>query len=244
MLVQRKRIKEFGTSLTVDDVLTEHRFVPENIEKYKYMFKACKAKSMLFAKSFEDIKWTIPDPIGIHLHLKFDLEVYQEINTALKCFVLLKIEAKLKNESIKMQYGYLRQACIVSRGFSPEYLSELEELILDSGYGKKSHLSRVVVDFLQFYQTEHCTKFIELCSQYTHMKSRVRDLPKYQDILMFDYLLNDYFEKCSKEARAMYFPIFLWWRITTIVPMRIQEFLLLKRYCVEERRLYLLAHVA
>jgi hypothetical protein len=61
-----------------------------------------------------------------------------------------------------------------------------------------------------------------------------RELPKGKDVFIFGYCINRYFERgFSSSSRLFFSPLLLWWKITTIIPMRISEFCTIKRNCIE-----------
>lgn len=62
-----------------------------------------------------------------------------------------------------------------------------------------------------------------------------RQLPSGKDVLKFDYCINRYFKSgINVPSRLFFCPIFLWWKITNIIPMRISEFCNIKRECISE----------
>lgn len=67
-------------------------------------------------------------------------------------------------------------------------------------------------------------------------ENNYRKLPDFQGILIFDYIVNDYWEmvKDSKD-RYRLFPVILWWKLTTVIPTRPVEFFNLKRDCIYEK---------
>jgi hypothetical protein len=50
-----------------------------------------------------------------------------------------------------------------------------------------------VIEFLKFYQVAAADEFIGLASQFSTSKKRARDLPPFHDVLMFDFILTEYF---------------------------------------------------
>ena len=87
-------------------------------------------------------------------------------------------------------------------------------------------------EFLIFYNHSHADAYCDLCLNYNTKISNVRKLPNYNDILLFDFALDEYFNTCtSDEEKLQYYPIFLWWRVTRIIPMRPVEFYSLRREC-------------
>ncbi|KAB0443975.1 site-specific integrase [Lysinibacillus fusiformis] len=63
-----------------------------------------------------------------------------------------------------------------------------------------------------------------------------RQLPSGKDVIKFDYCINRYFKRGINEpSRLFFYPIYIWWKITNIIPMRISEFCNIKRECISEK---------
>ena len=63
-----------------------------------------------------------------------------------------------------------------------------------------------------------------------------RKLAQFQSYFLFNDILNDYWVKpLSDEERLFYYPLYLWWQITAVVPLRPREFLLTQRNCLTEK---------
>lgn len=60
-----------------------------------------------------------------------------------------------------------------------------------------------------------------------------RSLSQFQSYFRFDKLLNEYWgENISTENRLFFYPVYLWWKITGVIPLRPREFLLTPRACL------------
>lgn len=59
-----------------------------------------------------------------------------------------------------------------------------------------------------------------------------RPLCYYQSYLRFDKVLVDFWNTASNEDKVLYFPIYLWWTLTGILPLRPSEFTLIPRNCL------------
>ena len=63
-----------------------------------------------------------------------------------------------------------------------------------------------------------------------------RQLAQFQSYFTFNDILNDYWSQTlSKKERLFYYPLYLWWQITAILPLRPREFLLIQRNCLTEK---------
>lgn len=61
----------------------------------------------------------------------------------------------------------------------------------------------------------------------------VRKLPKTKDILVFNNIINDFFKKnLDLTTLKKWLPIYFWWRLTIIIPMRASEYAKLTKHCI------------
>lgn len=130
-------------------------------------------------------------------------------------------------------FDKLKKRLWVTQGFRLEYLEELEDAINHFSDQTRFPFSISIREFLTFYNHPHADSYCDLCMNYNTKISNVRKLPNYHDILIFDYALDEYFQSCtSDEEKLQYYPVYLWWRVTRIIPMRPTEFYSLQRECV------------
>lgn len=72
-------------------------------------------------------------------------------------------------------------------------------------------------------------------AEFNNMKNATnrRELADFQSYFQFDKYLNQYWESnITVEERLFFYPIYLWWKITAIIPLRPREFLLTPRDCL------------
>lgn len=63
--------------------------------------------------------------------------------------------------------------------------------------------------------------------------SNQRLLSTFDSYLVFNDIMEDYWKSdISQEERLFYYPLFLWWKLTGVVPLRPREFLLTQRDCL------------
>jgi len=68
----------------------------------------------------------------------------------------------------------------------------------------------------------------------TNPTSSQRNLVKYQSYLRFDNLLTKFWEGADEDEKKHYLPVFLWWNLTSILPLRPTEFVLTPRTCLQK----------
>lgn len=62
-----------------------------------------------------------------------------------------------------------------------------------------------------------------------------RILAEFQSYIRFNEVLADFWTRANSEEKLFYFPLYFWWNLTSMLPLRVTEFLLTPRNCLEER---------
>ncbi|WP_411738488.1 hypothetical protein [Peribacillus sp. S4] len=210
---------------------------------------------------FEDNKWifneeftrsdVVFDYTIISDSLRFSkTENKEELLIAMKCW----IAKKLNENSITVTKAKLLN--LVSAFLSTKNLrnySELLEMIQESNLIRRCSKNQYkthkvsnnviykfimdLVDFLEFYNRDEFVGFITDLSELKtkiKLKKTYRKLPSFKDILTIKQCLDSWHEEAmnnESEELLKYFPLVLWWNLTSIIPMRIIEFCHIKRNC-------------
>lgn len=173
-----------------------------------------------------------------------------ELLIAVKCW----IAKKLNENSIRVTKAKLLN--LVTAFLSTKNLRENSELmemiqecnLIRKGSKNQYYIQKVsnnvmykfitdFVDFLEFYNRDEFVYFINDLSEYKakiKLEKNYRELPSFKDILTIKQCLDSWYEEADKiksEELLKYFPLVLWWNLTTIIPMRIIEFCHIKRNC-------------
>lgn len=196
------------------------------------MFTELKGKGIIKNDSFLDNDWICYyDLYETDKYFHFNIDVPQEIILSLKKYVLVKLYLK-KNEVITVHIAVSHIKDMIQR-------SNLFDIDTASDFGKYVSNNQTLLylsnckEFLQF-----CT-FKDACEFYSKIKNvsiqrnpRSREIPDYDSILKYDCLIRDFIDTGSIVLRIKYYPILIWWLISTIIPLRPSEFLMLKRNCI------------
>lgn len=60
-----------------------------------------------------------------------------------------------------------------------------------------------------------------------------RELADFDSYFEFDDIIKDYWNSdISPEDRFFYYPLYIWWILTAVIPLRPREFLLTERDCI------------
>lgn len=93
-----------------------------------------------------------------------------------------------------------------------------------------------ILDYIEYAYNKVSDERSEVFSKYLIELNKVlsglnvqiysKELPRTRDILLFDNYLNMFFEDINikEELKKYYKPIQLWWKVTTIIPIRPSEF--------------------
>jgi len=63
-------------------------------------------------------------------------------------------------------------------------------------------------------------------------KGKQRDLADFNSYLKFNEIITEFWQSASKQHKLFYFPLYFWWNLTAILPLRPTEFLLTPRNCL------------
>lgn len=206
---------------------------PEMVETAKQQFEEYKARGVIISGSFDALEWVLTNQVIKSVSLKFAINAvrykaddlssklgcsYEDCLQALHTFAVMQLHFALKSisRSIHAIVDFINKqelpkdytSCSAVRSFLeflPDYTAYTEEVI-DLLYNKNLPLSGV--------------------------KSDPRELMQYQSYFRFDHYLSCFWRTGSEEERVMYFPVWLWWTLTSIIPLRVTEFILTPRNCI------------
>ncbi|MCU5605988.1 integrase [Bacillus cereus] len=204
----------------------------EDIETFLQNFNQWKTTNIIENESFYDTKWFIRDKDYNRRGILFDIELYSTLNIALKCYTIHLIDQHFSVNHIQNVIHSIKESIQVSKAFNLNHLTDLEEYISKQNYGKRNDLARYTIDFFSFIEIANSNKFIDICSPFINNIQKSRDLPNYRHTLYFDEKIEQFLTEGTEFELQKYFPVVLWWKITTIIPMRPTEFLKLKKSCV------------
>lgn len=226
----------------VNEIILFDDAVIENAKEY---FQDYVEKGIILTDEFEKNKWVTTNEysnVGFLFNLNkfrykrfyekvFQLS-YEEFIDYLKSFIVLSME---QHVLITLQ----------------TFLRDIKRIIKDT-----SLESGLVVEHIKIYNPSLCIDFLSmlpcpennqlnqlieqldtiLISSYHLNTKKQRQLAQFQSYFLFNDILNEYWSKqLSQEERLFYYPLYLWWQITAVVPLRPREFLLTQRNCLTEK---------
>ncbi|MBT2579799.1 integrase [Bacillus sp. ISL-8] len=163
------------------------------------------------------------------------LNQLETLTVVMKCWVA-SLLVQYHFRTVHTNFRYVIDELITTECFKEHLLEDFIGKIMLKGDRTKSLLTSALLNFLNYYDNfEGVLKYLDFLSIIPTSKPKTRTIPTVKDCLKFAWILNDFYTKSNTtDWRYVYFyPIRIWWHLTSVMPIRIGEFLLLRRDCVE-----------
>ena len=206
----------------------------EGVAKAEHIFLEYKNKGVITAGTFQDEVWALTDEVRtIRLHFHIEPEEYRkgaglwtgctrrDFILCMKAFVSFRLGAVVLNSLYDILRRLKQLACMT--------LDEVQEI----------QNPRLAIDFLTLIpdsseNLDLAMERLEECGMASAWKRQSsRKLGDFRDYLRFDKYLREYWAYSGEEKRHTYFPVYLWWNLTAVLPLRPTEFLLTPADCLE-----------
>lgn len=220
------------------DLLHEEAFnIEDTIEQAKETLVNFKKECKKSEVDFNSNHWKLYDN-GSHSyrHVFFkehdtlrDFENEIEKSNIVKCWVSSLIKKGLSVSGIQNSSARINEIIKTSSFFNPIKFQKTKKFIKTMNKRQINNYTRTAINFLDYYQeldpTGIYTKELWEIKSQNDYEIGIRDLPSSQDILKFSLVVDDYFQpNMSEKDYLKYYPVYLWWNLTTIIPLRISEF--------------------
>ena len=207
-----------------------------SLARAREIFREYQNRNTIIEGAFQDSVWTISDEVHtLHLNFYIDAEEYQkgagswsccgcdDFVTCMKVFVIFH----LGNRVLSGLYETLRGLKRLAR-------SDMETVLALNN-------TCMELDFLSLLPSEsdELDLVMETLEENHSMASWKHHFPRqlgdFRDYLRFDKTLRDYWSHAKSVEKRIYFPIYFWWNLTAVLPLRPTEFLLTPADCLEKR---------
>lgn len=136
-------INSSGTlkTILIEDVV----FHSDEISKYKDIFDSLKALGIIEHGEFSEKHWYTFDEIkNVIVPLRFELDVYTELQISLKCFIASQLAMSKAASTVKLTLESLKTIILETNGFKIDnlnsFLSQLEVTSPGQAYRYSRHL--------------------------------------------------------------------------------------------------------
>lgn len=205
-------------------------------EKYGEMFQNLQDEGIIVNNCYDDAEWVLKGSDGRKTYIRFDISIISTSwNDRLKHFTLIKLDMQKANvNSVRISLNGIKVELLKTNYLDVNMLHTYRDRIGTCDRSRRMQLS-LFGEFLAFIGGENEKKYIDVIKGTPHICStKSRDLPCYQSILLFDYIINDFIHKTNAEGRARYYPVLIWWKLSSVIPLRPGEVYQLPKDCIYE----------
>lgn len=246
MTENNKNRKKHGMTVTQyigenesEYLLIKHKMEnpPDDAECRKYFLELQK-EGALINDSYDDDLWICyEDKDSPTRRLSFSfMEAHPEIESVVKNYLLVKLYfQKSSLTTIKKRLMHIRHFMQDTAFMNPDNVKDYQ-MLLGTWNENKKRETLSIKEFLRFSKLDNAELYYDLVKNIRRSEGSYRELPDFQGILTFDCIVKDYWEKIQdSDNKYRLFPVILWWKLTTVIPIRPIEFFNLKRDCIYEK---------
>lgn len=220
------------------EYLIMHYKAADNLSDVKYgeMFCNLQSEGILVNVHYNDVEWVLKGNDGRKFHVRFDMEENETWNNRLKHFALLKLDVeKADIHSVSVNIKRIKAELTKTNYLDAALLPTYREQIGTYDRSRRMYLS-AFGEFLAFIDAAGAKEYFEAVSSVPQIPAqKSRDLPCYQSILLFDYIINDFIQRTNIEEKTRYYPVLIWWKISSVIPLRPGEVYQLPKNCIYEK---------
>jgi len=226
----RAEVYEMGNYTVV--LNKQGKFNLGQLEEYKADITKYANNGYLLS-DFNDDTWKFSTSNQFH-YLNFNLGNHEQ-NTLLRCFAIECLNKGMNVKTIRKYSDYIKKTIRHTAFYSLEKFEEYEEWLVENAsyvFLKEIHYAHKA--FFKFYEPTNHQSYQKLYEGLYTNNYAVRELPPYKDVLYFDHCNNDFEQISNGLLRKKYLPIFIWWKLTKIIPMRTSELIAIKKNDITE----------
>jgi len=216
---------------------TASYFDAETFKRAKVLFEKYRSDGVILNCSFDDKEWKFTNQLQtmtISFHFD-DVSYRKNVKPWIGCNYVLFID------SIKTYVMFkLGSFAIVSIREAVNSFRKFIELTEDELFSAESEYLYHFAEFLTVLPGENTRRdaVIEILEEkqwrYTERtgKNRQRVLSELRTYFKFNDAIQDFWNAVGDDEKLFWFPLYLWWTLTAILPLRTTEFLLTPRECL------------
>lgn len=210
---------------------------PEVIDEAKETFEHYRSSGVIKAECYDASDWYILDGVHSPQRIRFD---FDEVAFQRVCHQKLGV-------TLDEYRTAMRVALMAAMG-------RVVALTLGALCREMRRLAVELDTFFDHLNPEHAeyyVNFLELLSGNTAWKTtlikrletevvragnarakKARELSYAESYFLFDNYLNKFWSGASSDEKLLYFPVFFWWKVTSILPLRPTECVVTPRKCL------------
>lgn len=210
---------------------------PEVIDEAKETFEHYRSSGVIKAECYDASDWYILDGVHSPQRIRFD---FDEVAFQRVCHQ--KLGVTLDEYRTAMRVALMAAMGRVVALTLGALCREMRRLAVEPD---------TFFDHLNPEHAEYYVNFLELLPGDTAWKAtlitqletevvrvgnarakKARELSYAESYFLFDYYLNKFWPEASSDEKLLYFPVFFWWKVTSILPLRPTECVVTPRKCL------------
>lgn len=220
-----------GYTIREDILVMDKQTISRSREQFDYYRQA----GIITAEKYEDMQWIISNEVikGTALNYRID-EVHFSRVTAKKLECTLAQYQQAMRIVVTSRLGSsiptLQNDMIIMRNFA-------ESLTVPTDYAS----AQLLADLLyllpgeSMYRMEAINQIDDITPLLSQNKHQ-RKLAHYQSYLRLSDILQEFWASATENERIFYFPVWFWYNITGVLPLRPTECVLTPRNCIRKER--------
>ncbi|KYD04109.1 hypothetical protein B4102_3329 [Heyndrickxia sporothermodurans] len=237
---------------TINEYNESHFDLKESTGEAKAILQSEMESHELSSCNYEELKWFLEVPYEskresvVFEDIKNAVQFNKRINTnqfidIVKCWTATLIDEGHNPQRISSIVNEGFQTFLnISKGLTDTNYDELADVMVNMSDSMRRNLCTAMLNFFDYYNEFDFSvdEYISIIHSIKPKseKSVVRIIPPSRDILIFSKVLEDYFSSnLSKIEYLKWFPVWLWWNLTNLIPMRPSEYCSIQRNCLFER---------
>ena len=191
-----------------------------NVSNVKFKFSELEFKKLKQNGIFKDINYeqfllSIKSYILYMLDFNTGQRIVIFVNQLKKLFKNEVLIKNVLNEELKYCKSFLSSYFMIS-----EYFAYIEMY-----FNNNAILEDYEECYLEFVKNEYS-------KEKSVKKKERRALPSFESMFKFNDIIEDFIRNSEGIERERFFPIILWWKITSIIPLRAHEVVLIPLNCI------------
>lgn len=174
----------------------------------------------------------------------FNNNLPKEFKEMVKCWTISLID-KYKKAAVTYLILFTK-SFEITKGFRQQEKNTLLNFIEHSNFSSKYKHDMItsIFNFFDYSDLEIAEDYVPSLIKLKNKipeQYNIRQLPPSRFVLSFSYYLEKHFEKLINEPSKhleidkellLIYPLFIWWKLTNIIPIRPSEFCLIERECI------------
>lgn len=231
----------YDTGKMFSETISSDLYTVESVDSARTLFRDYSEKGIFYDCAFDDNKWNTTNERE-NIGVKFDLSEisykkyyensfgipFQDFRNYVKTYFMFHM-GELALASLRSTVNDTKKFIMTDPG---------KMVDMSDSFVSQSRLT----DFLSLIPIrEDCP--IDMDDLYSDIEAglddvasgRQRELPSYSTMFLFEDIMNDFWEnEQEQEVRDFFEPLYIFWKVTMIIPTRPTEMLMTSRNCLEK----------